>query len=234
MDVRPENRHIRRPLERGLSRQAFVRRRPASRRRRARRAPPLDLLGRDVVERPDDLVRGRQAADRTGALGQAEVGEVAVLAAGGASDEHVARLHVAVDEPLFVGGVEGARGLLRERDDALGVERPFVRDEPREIRALHVAHREEEHSLGFPCPEDRNDVRMVERGGQLRLAQEALPEALVARVLGREDLQRHRPTEIRVPGAVDRAHAAASEQDVDVIPADFAADERIRTPSSDM
>ena len=56
-----------------------------------------DLLGRDVLERADDLARDRDARERAGALGEPEVAEVAVLASGGLGDEDVRGLDVAVD-----------------------------------------------------------------------------------------------------------------------------------------
>ncbi len=230
VDVRPENGDVRGPLERPLGREAFVE--DAGQRIHVGARIDLsapDLFGRHVVERPDDLVGGRQAADRARPLCQAEVGEIAMLATAGPGDEHVAGLDVAMDQPLLVGCVECARRLFRECDHALRVERALLGDEPCEVRAFHVAHREEEHSFGLARLEDRDDVRVVERGGDPRLAQEALPEALVVRELGRENLERNGAAEVDVPGAIDGTHAAAAEQDVDFVTPDFSADERIRT-----
>ncbi len=69
---------------------------------------------------------------------------------------------------------------------------------------------------------------MVERAGEARLAQEALPEMLVLGELGREQLERDAPLEGEVMSAVDDAHAAAPEQPVDPIPDELRADARIR------
>ena len=59
-------------------------------------------------------------------------------------------------------------------------------------------------------------------GRELRLAQEALPEALVVRELGREQLERD-PPPVRVLGEVDGAHRALREQLTDPESADDAA-----------
>ena len=61
--------------------------------------------------------------------------------------------------------------------------RPVRRIEPSlcgqallEVAALHVAHRDVEQVVDLAGLVDRDDVRVVDRGGQLRLAQEALAE----------------------------------------------------------
>ena len=76
--------------------------RRASRRRCGGRAPPVDLLGRDVVDRADE-VAGLGQARLVGALGQSEVGEERVVAA---ADQHVLGLDVAVDQADAVRRVE--------------------------------------------------------------------------------------------------------------------------------
>ena len=61
---------------------------------------------------------------------------------------------------------------------------------------------------------------MVEAGGEPRLAQEALAEALVVGELAGDHLQRHRPFEPEVGGPVDDPHTAARDQRVDAVPGD--------------
>ena len=63
-----------------------------------------DLLGRHVVDRPDEMPVGRPPVGD--ALGQAEVREVHVLATVLAVEQDVRGLDVAVDEPACVRGVE--------------------------------------------------------------------------------------------------------------------------------
>ena len=65
---------------------------------------------------------------------------------------------------------------------------------------------------------------MLERHGQLRLAGEALAEALVERKLGRDELQRDRPLQAQVVRAVDDAHPAAADQLVDPVADEVGAD----------
>ena len=125
---------------------------------------PRDLLRRDVLERADDVAGGGHTAQRAGALGQAEVGEITVLLAAGARDQDVRWLHVTVDEPLLVGRVQRLRDLLEQGDRASWVECAFLREQVSQIGAVDVAHGQEERAVLFPSVEDRDDVRVVERG----------------------------------------------------------------------
>ncbi len=59
----------------------------------------LDLLRGDVVDRADEGARGGDAGVRGDPLGEAEVGQVGVLAAWALLDQDVARLDVAVEKP---------------------------------------------------------------------------------------------------------------------------------------
>ena len=63
----------------------------------------LDLLGRDVVDRPRERAVATQAVDRRGMLGEAEVGEERAIVL---VYEDVARLHVAVHQTLRMRCVE--------------------------------------------------------------------------------------------------------------------------------
>ena len=67
---------------------------------------------------------------------------------------------------------------------------------------------------------------MVERGGQPRLGQEPLAEALVVGQLRREQLQRHVAVEREIVGAVDDAHPAAAEQRLQPVAGELRADAR--------
>ena len=58
----------------------------------------------------------------------------------------------------------------------------------------------------------RDDVGVLDRGGQPRLALEALAEHRVLRALGRDQLDRHRALERQLGGAVDDAHATAPDR----------------------
>ena len=190
MHVCPEEGDVGGARERRLSGQALVE--DATERVEIR--PRFDvvaryLLGRDVLERADDVPWGGNAAERARALGQAEVREVAMLLAAGYCDEDVRGLDVPVHETLLVSRVQSLRDLLEQADRTARIERAAVARQLREVGPFDVAHGEEESAVLVSRLEDRNDVRVVERSGDPRLAQEALPEAAVLGELGRNDLQ---------------------------------------------
>ena len=177
----------------------------------------LDLLGRRVVDRADEDARLRQPAlgGAAALLRDAEVHQVD--APGLVLDHHVRRLHVAVDHLARVRGVERARDLLEDRERLVRVVRAALLDQLLEVGALHVAHRDVDEALVVAGVVDRDDVRVVDRGDRLRLADEALAEVGAAAELGRERLQRRLALEQQVLGLVDEAHAAAPEQAGDAV-----------------
>jgi hypothetical protein len=67
-----------------------------------------------------------------------------------------------MDESLLVGGVEGLGDLGEDLDRTPGLERTFLREELGEIRALDVAHGEEEEAALLARLVDRDHVRVVE------------------------------------------------------------------------
>ena len=80
-------------------------------------------------------------------------------------EEHVRRLHVAMDEPAGVSSVERRGDLRHDRDCAGGGESVLVAKKVPEV-TVDVAHGKEEASLRLPRLVDRDDVRVVERRGQ--------------------------------------------------------------------
>ena len=76
-----------------------------------------------------------------------------------------------------------------------------------------------------------DDVRVAQRPGDARLAQEALGERGVGRVEGRELLQRDEAVEVGLPGEVDHGHAAAADLAEDLVAADRLQDIRHRLTS---
>ncbi len=101
-----------------------------------------DLLGRDVLDRSDQLTGSGQAGDRRRLLRETEVRQVAVLAARATGDQDVARLDVAVDEPALVRRVERVADLLDQPQRPSRLERRLLRDQLPEVGALDVPHRE--------------------------------------------------------------------------------------------
>jgi len=96
-----------------------------------------------------------------------------------------------------------------------------------QVKPLDVAHGDEEDVLGHPGLVDRDDVRMVDRRGQLRLTQEAVAERFVLGEAGSEELQRDLPLQPQIFGQVDHAHAAPAEQRLDPVAGEFGAYARV-------
>ena len=153
--------------------------------------------------------------------GQPEVGEIDMLAR---IEQHVGGLDVPMDETFRVCRIQGVRDLAADGERAGRVERALGAQERPQIRSLDEAHREVEATVDVACVVDRHDVRVLERHGELRLAREAFAEALIERQLGRHELQRDRPFQPQVVGAVDDAHAAAADQLLDPIADEVGAD----------
>ena len=84
---------------------------------------PADLLGRDVGDRAHELAVGR--APLRGALGKAEVREVAVFALVLAIQQNVAGLDVAVHQSPAVSRIECTRDLPGDRDGSLRRQGPL-------------------------------------------------------------------------------------------------------------
>jgi hypothetical protein len=152
-------------------------------------------------------------------LGEAEVSEVDVLVRP-RRDEDVGRLDVAVHEAERVRGGEAGRDLGHDPHGVCGVERPVGADERAEVGALDEAHGQEERPFDLAGLVDRDDVRVVDRGRELRLALEALAEARVVSALGRDQLERDRSLQDELRRAIDDAHAAAARALLDAVAGD--------------
>src|SRR5262249_48419734 len=61
------------------------------------------------------------------------------------------------------------------------------------------------------------DAGVIRGGGGLGLAAESLLGAFVVAPLRRKELERHRPPELRVPGAIHHAHATAAALGADFV-----------------
>ena len=68
---------------------------------------------------------------------------------------------------------------------------------------------------------------MVDRRGQLRLAQEAVTERFVLGEAGSQQLERNPPLEPQILGQVDDAHAAPAQQRLDPVAGELGADPRV-------
>src|SRR5579884_1498446 len=146
----------------------------------------LDLLWGDVVDRADETALGRQARDGRDVAGQPEVAEVGMVAL----EQYVGRLHVSVDEPGTMRCIERVCDLRDDRERERRVHPAVALQHLSEVGAVDVAHREVQGVVLRAGVEHRNDVGVVETGRDAGLPQEPLPEAIVARELRREDLER--------------------------------------------
>ena len=78
---------------------------------------------------------------------------------------------------------------------------------------------------------DAHEVRVRERPRDARLAQEARTEALVAREMTGEHLERDAAAQLGVVGGVDDGHAAAAELTLELVPCRPSPRRRVHVPS---
>ncbi len=80
-----------------------------------------------------------------------------------------------------------------------------------EVVALDIRHDEVNEIVFLFDGVDRNDIRVIELRGSLRLAQESLADVGAETQLRRQDLDRDLALETPVPGAVHDTHTAATD-----------------------
>ncbi len=112
----------------------------------------------------------------------------------------------------------------QQPDRALRRQRPLAGDQPAQVAALDQAHRDDQLAVLLAGVVDGDDAGVVEAGGEPRLAQEALAEALLVDQLAGDHLQRHGTVERQLRRPVDDAHAAAGDQRVDAVAGEHGAD----------
>ena len=210
---------------------ALERRTPGDRfvqhaRERVRVGPAVDLIAADlfgcaVLDRAHELTGLGQARVDLAPLDESEVRQVRVPAL---VEQDVAGLHVPVDETSRVRGVERRRDLRHDLDRAIGRQRPPVRDQVPEIVSLEVAHRDVQDAVGLSGGVDGHDVGVLGGGRSLGLVDEALPERLVPRQVGTQQLEDDVATRRRLFGQVHGAHAALAEYRDDPVAGDLGAD----------
>ena len=130
--------------------------------------------------------------------------------------QDVLRLDVAVDHVVAVGVVERIGHLRGDADRLLDRQR-LLGDEPVPQRLSgHDRHDEIEEAVGLPRVVERQDVRVVEGGGQPDFAQEAVPAQRLREIVA-EHLDRHLAVVLEVAREVHRGHAALAELALDAI-----------------
>ena len=222
LEMRVERRDLGVALERRTPGDRFVQ----HARERVHVGPAVDLVAADlfgcaVLDRAHELARlGQTRVDRA-PLDESEVGQVRVPAL---VEQDVAGLHVPVHQTSRVGGVERRRDLRHDLDRAIRRQRPPVRDQVPEIVALDVPHRDVQDAVGLSRGVDGHDVGMLGGGRRLGLVDETLPEGLVPRKVGTQELDDDVATRRRLLGEVHRAHAALAEHRDDPVPGDLGSD----------
>ena len=173
------------------------------------------LLGRPVLG----------GARRVTGPGQRDAGdpgdpEVEDLGRPVGAQEHVGRLEVAVDDPPRVRGRHPRRDPSCDADGRLGAQRPTL--EPGRQRLAVVAR---QRDVGPPVRGlahlvDRAHVRVVDGPRGPGLLEQPPRGDLVARPRGRQQLQRDRPAEPLVLGAVHDPHPTAPQLAEEPVPTD--------------
>jgi hypothetical protein len=181
----------------------------------------LDLLRRDVGDRPDERLLAGQAAGTRGVLGEAEVAQIRRAVA---VDQDVRGLDVTMDEATGVRLVERLAYLGHEAHSRLGLKRAVALEQLAQVGPLDVAHRQVHPAVGLAEIEDSDDVGMAQAGGDRRLAQKAPPEAIVVRQLVGKHLQRDPLAPLLLLGQVDGATGALANELDDAVTREDRAD----------
>ena len=134
-----------------------------------------------------------------------------------AGQQDVAGLHVAVDEAAAVGGIERGGDLADDPDRSRGRERALAGDGVQQVGAVDEAHGDVELAVDLPRLVDGDHVGVVDRGGEHRLALEALAELAVAREVLGDQLQRDGALERDLGRAIHDAHATLAGHAVDLV-----------------
>ena len=148
----------------------------------------VELLGGHVRDRAE---HGAAARD-LGPVGRGRDAEVSELRDAVLADQHVPGLHIAVDDPLRVGVVERLAEVAHHGGHLLRPKRAAAQH-PRQRLALHVLHDDQHALVVGGGVEHRDQVRVVERSAELRLAGEALLH--VDRAVGMQALDGNLPSE---------------------------------------
>jgi hypothetical protein len=85
-----------------------------------------------------------------------------------------------------------------------------------------VLHRHERAALVFSDVVDDDDVRVAEARDGSSFAQEALAQFGVVLEIFFEEFDGDEPIQLRIPGQVQRTHAAAAKATLDLVPSNAA------------
>ena len=139
------------------------------------------LLGGHVIGRPHGLARARHLLPaRLLAMksGQAQVQHLQ-LSLG--REHQVRRLHVAVDQPVFVGVLQPQGGLAGQLAGVTDRERPAAADQLCQVQPLDVLHDQHRLALDLPGVVRADDVGMVQPADGLHLPFKSCYRLIVVR-----------------------------------------------------
>jgi hypothetical protein len=154
-----------------------------------------------------------RSAGRADSARDAEVGYARMTA----REHDVLGLDVAVDDVVAVRVRERIGDLARDLERVIDRQLLLACEPVSQRTALDVRHDVVEEAVRFARIVERQDVRVIETGRDLDLAQEPVrPEH--GREIRLEDLDGDRATVLQILGEPDGGHAAASEDTFDRIP----------------
>src|SRR6266571_8928830 len=110
--------------------------------------------------------------------------------------------------------IERTRYLRNKRQGMFSRERAIPK-RGFEVLAFYEAHRDADPEIGLEHLIDRNNVRMIEARGELRLSPQAHAKTFVCRKVGGKKLERDRALEPQVLREVDDAHPAPPQDPLD-------------------
>ena len=127
-----------------------------------------------------------------------------------ARQHDVARLEIAMNDTIAVGGFESVRDLHTVAERLLDAERPSF-ETAGERFASHVLHDQKRSALLLADVVERADVGMIEPRDGTRFTFETLDSFASGQLGHANDFQRDSAIETSVAGAVNLAHAARSK-----------------------
>ena len=172
---------------------------------------------------PGKLLR-RHVGRRAGQAGRLDLGassqpEVGQPHAPPAVDHDVGRLEIAVEHPLVVGSGQPGAQLPRHLGRLVRRQAADAPQQRGEVLAVDVLHRQEHVAVGLADVVHTTDVGVADLSCDADLgAEPRQPIGVGGHKVGQE-LQRDGLAKGEILGAIDLAHAAASEQAEDLVPA---------------
>ena len=180
----------------------------------------LRLFRRHVLDRADDGSGDRHADAR--ARRRSRDAEVHDERAVFVIQHDVGGLEIAMDDAGLVCRGETGGNVPGDLEHSIEGQPPLLFQDGRQIRSVHVRHRDVGDAVDLAQIVNADDVAMRDLPGEQQFALEALLERLrLFRIRSRfwsDHLDGNRHLERLVPGLVDRAHAALAEDTNDVIP----------------